>query len=50
MIGDASLVDAPYIRIFEYTERNLYDVLAESLNWAESFIQKRVDAYEGYFQ
>jgi len=45
MIGDAPLVDVNYIKSFEYNERNLHSVLIEATKWAESFIQRRTDAY-----
>ena len=49
MIGDAPLVDINYIKSFEYTQRNLHDVLVEASKWAESFIQRRVNSYKKHF-
>lgn len=49
MIGDAQLVDVNYIRSFEYSERNLHDVLIEASGWAEDFKKKRAYAYKQYF-
>lgn len=49
MIGDAGIVDMNYIKSFEYTEKNLHDVLAEASQWAESFSKRRADAYKDYF-
>lgn len=49
MIGDAPIVDINYIKIFEYSEKNLHDVLIEASQWAESFIQRRADAYKAYY-
>jgi hypothetical protein len=48
MIGDAELVDVNYIKSFEYTEKNLHRVLSEACSWAESFSQRRADAYKNY--
>lgn len=49
MVGEAPLVDINYIKSFEYDEKSLHDVLFEASKWAESFIQRRADAYKNYF-
>jgi len=49
MIGDAELVDVNFIRTFEYSEDHLHEVLVEATKWAEEFIHRRADAYQGYF-
>lgn len=50
MIGDAPLVDVNYIQSFEYSERNLHDVLVKASKWAESFLQRRSNSYEKHFR
>jgi hypothetical protein len=49
MIGDASLVDVNYIKTFQYDEKTLHAVLHEATIWAESFIQRRSEAYDAHF-
>jgi hypothetical protein len=49
MIGDAGIVDVNHIKLFEYTEKNLHNVLSKACEWAESFSKRRAEAYRDYF-
>lgn len=49
MIGDAPVVDVNYMKSFDYTEKTLHSVLVEVSQWAESFKQRKADAYKEYF-
>lgn len=49
MIGDSELVDVNYIKTFEYTDRNLHEVLFNATKWAEAFIDRRIDAYDKHY-
>lgn len=48
MIGNDSLVDVNFIKVFEFTSSPL-QVLAEASQWAESVYQARVRAYENMY-
>ena len=49
MINDAHLVDAPYIRVFEYDETNLDVTLREATAWAEAFLERRAATYDKHY-
>jgi hypothetical protein len=45
MIGDESLVDINYIRIFEFRKSPL-EVIDAAIKWAEELVKKRIKKYE----